>query len=292
MLLTLQARSTHYAAAVLVAFIWSTTFVFTKVLLLKLSPLEILIYRYALAYLSFVAIDPKFERLKGWREEFKFATAGLLGVTLYFLAENYAIHFSTSSNVALLVVISPLITGILAHFMTDGEPITKPFLIGCLVAFAGVSLVILNGHFFLKLNPLGDLLAISASFVFAFYSILLKNLDKAYSATFITRRSFFYALITMIPLTFSPSFRWFPPVLFRPEVALNLAFLAILASSFCFLVWNKVIWWLGAVKANNILYLVPPMTMACSAVILGEHITIFAVLGTILVLCGVYVSQK
>lgn len=291
-MLTLQSRTTHYAAAVLVAFIWSTTFVFTKVLLRELTPLEILIYRYALAYLSFVALNPKFEGMKGWREEMKFAAAGLLGVTLYFLSENYAIHFSTSSNVALLVVISPLITGVLAHFMTEGEPITKPFLAGCFIALAGVSLVVLNGHFVLKLNPLGDLLAISASFIFALYSILLKNLDKAYSATFITRRSFFYALITMIPLTFSPSFRWFPSVIFKPEVMLNLVFLAVLASSFCFMVWNRVIWWLGAVKANNILYLVPPMTMAASALVLGERITVFAVSGTVLVLLGVYISQK
>lgn len=289
---TLRARSAHYYTAVFVAFIWSTTFVFTKVLLLELSPLEILVYRYALAYLSFVAIDPKFEKLKGLRTELTFALAGLLGVTLYFLAENYAIYFSTPSNVALLVVLSPLFTGILAHFMTKGEPLTKSFFVGCIAALSGVFLVVFNGHFILKLNPLGDLLAITASVVFAFYSITLKNLDNAYSAVFITRRSFFYALISMLPLTFSPSFRWFPPALFKPEVLLNLIFLAVLASSLCFLLWNKVIWWLGAVRANNILYLVPPMTMAASALLLSERVTIFAITGTVLVLAGVYVSQK
>lgn len=292
MLLTLSARTKHYYAAIFVAFIWSTTFVFTKVLLEVLSPLEILIYRYVLAYLCFVALDPKFEKPQGLRNELTFAVAGLLGVTLYFLAENYAVHLSTPSNVALLVVLTPLATGLLAHFMTKGEPLTKPFLVGCLIALAGVFLVIFNGHFILKLNPLGDLLAISASVIFAFYSILLKNLDKSYSALFITRRSFFYAVISMLPLTFLPSFRWFPPALFRPSVLLNLVFLAVFASCVCFLVWNKVIWWLGAVKANNILYLVPPMTMAASVLVLGERVTPFALAGTALVLAGVYISQK
>lgn len=288
----LQTRAMHYYAAILVAFIWSITFVFTKALLQELSPLEILIYRYAIAYLCFVVLDPKLEKPLGLRAELTFALAGMLGVTLYFLAENYAIYFSTSSNVALLVVLSPLFTGILAHFMTKGEPLTKPFFVGCLLALTGVFLIVFNGHFILKLNPLGDLLAISASVLFAFYSILLKNLDKAYSALFITRRSFFYALISMLPLTVSSSFRWFPPVLFKPEVLLNLAFLAILASSLCFLLWNKVIWWLGAVRANNILYLVPPMTMACAAILLDERITIFSLAGMSLVLAGVYISQK
>lgn len=292
MLRTLNTRTKHYCAAVFVAFIWSTTFVSTKVLLEELSPLEILIYRYALAYLCFVALDPKFEKPQGLRAELTFAAAGLLGVTLYFLAENYAVHLSVPSNVALLVVLSPLFTGLLAHFMTKGEPLTKSFMVGCIVAMSGVFLVVFNGHFILKLNPLGDLLAISASILFAFYSILLKNLDKAYSALFITRRSFFYALISMLPLTFLPSFRWFPPALLKPEALLNLAFLAVLASCLCFLVWNKVIWGLGVVKANNILYLVPPMTMAASALLLGELVTSFALSGAALVLAGVYISQR
>lgn len=289
---SLQAKTTHYAAALLVSFIWSTTFVFTKVLLEVLSPLEILVYRYIMAYLCFVAIDPKFERLKGWRDEFKFAMAGLMGVTIYFLAENYAIYYSTPSNVALLVVISPIFTGILAHFMTEGEPITGRFMAGCLLAFAGVFLIIFNGHYVLKLHPLGDLLAIMAALVFSYYSIILKNFDKSYSPTFITRRSFFYALLFMLPLTFSPSFRWNPLVLLKPALLLNLGFLAIVGSSYCFMVWNKVIWWLGAVRANNILYLVPPMTMVASALALNERITVFAVAGAVLVLLGVYISQK
>lgn len=289
---SLRAKTTYYAAAILVAFIWSTTFIFTKILLQKLSPLEILIYRYILAYLSFVAIDPKFEKPKGWREELKFAMAGLTGVTIYFLSENYAIYYSTPSNVALLVVISPFFTGFLAHFMTEGEPITKKFLAGGLMALAGVFLVVFNGHYVLKLHPIGDMLAITAALVFSYYSIILKNLDKSYSPIFITRRSFFYALLFMIPLTFSPSFRWDLSVLFKPSVFLSLGLLAVVGSSFCFMLWNKVIWWLGAVKANNILYLVPPMTMVASALVLNERITLLAVAGAALILLGVYTSQK
>lgn len=291
-MLSLQSKTGHYAAALFVAFIWSITFVFTKVLLSELSPLEILVYRYMLAYLYFVAIDPRFEKPQGWLVESKFALAGLLGVTLYFLAENYAIYYGTPSNVALLVVISPLFTGVLAHFMTDGERFTKRFLAGGAIAFTGVFLVVFNGSFVLKLNPLGDLLAISASVIFAFYSILLKNFAKSYSAVLITRRSFFYALIFMLPLTFSPSFRWAPATLLKPPVFLNLAFLAVVASSYCFMLWNRVIWCLGAVKANNLLYLVPLMTMAASALLIGERITVFAGAGALLILLGVYISSR
>ncbi|MDL2298351.1 DMT family transporter [Synergistaceae bacterium OttesenSCG-928-D05] len=288
----LRGKTGYYLVALFVAFIWSVTFVFTKVLLDDLTPFEILFYRYVVAYLVLVVAYPKFEKPKSVKEEIKFALAGLLGVTLYFLGENYALSYSTASNVALLVVIAPLITGIFAHFLTKGEPITRNFAVGGVVAMAGVFLVIFNGHFVLKLHPIGDMLAIGAAVSFAFYSIILKNMDKSYSAVFITRRSFFYALLAMVPMLFTPMFAWKPEVLVRPAIFANLAFLSVIASSLCFMLWNKVIWRLGAVKANNILYLVPLMTMIASAIVLSERITVFAIAGAVLILGGVYISQK
>ena len=45
-------------------------------------------------------------------------------------------------------------------------------------------------------------------------------------------------------------------------------------------------------KANNLIYITPPLTMLFSALVLGERITPFAVAGGALILSGVYISQK
>ena len=48
--------------------------------------------------------------------------------------------------------------------------------------------------------------------------------------------------------------------------------LGILASSICFVLWNKVILHIGAVKSNNFIYLIPLITMITSAIMLKEII--------------------
>ena len=108
----------------------------------------------------------------------------------------------------------------------------------------------------------------------------------------ITRKTFFYSLLSLTPLLFTPLFEWDPGVLMEKEVFGNLIFLGVFASALCFFLWNKVIWQLGAVKANNLMYLVPPIAMLSAALVLEEKITLFAAAGGLLILIGVYFSQK
>ena len=282
-----------YARAIFVTVIWSITFISTKVLLQYLSPTEVLFYRYIIAYLVFIAVSPKPVIPHSLRGEIPFFLCGLLGVTLYFLFENCALLYSTASNVSLLVSSAPMLTGVVAHFLTKNEKMDRRFAVACIFGLSGVFLIVFNGHFVLHLNPLGDMLAVLAALSFAFYSIIIKSASKAdYSAIQITRKTFFYSLVTLVPLLFTDAFAWKPEVLVKPEVIGHLVFLGVLASSVCFLLWNKVIWSLGAVKANNLIYLTPPMTMVFASIMLHEKITVCAVAGGALILAGVCISQR
>ena len=70
---------------------------------------------------------------------------------------------------------APFITAILAQmFMKTGEKLQLNFFIGFVVAMAGIILISFNGSQ-LKLNPVGDILAFTAAFVWACYSILTKK---------------------------------------------------------------------------------------------------------------------
>lgn len=59
------------------------------------------------------------------------------------------------------------------------------------MALIGVGLVVFNGSFILKINPLGDFLSLIAALMWAFYCLILKQLDSRYSTAFITRKVFF-----------------------------------------------------------------------------------------------------
>lgn len=281
-----------YAIAVAIITVWSTTFVSTKVLLRSLSPEEIMFCRHILAYLALLAAYPHRHRSSGIREELLFAGAGLFGGTLYFLTENYALKFSMASNVGLLMATAPMLTVLVARFLNANEPFNRQLAVGCGIAFLGVFLVIFNGHFVLKLHPLGDLLAVVAALTWAFYSILVKQIGNRYNGIYITRKIFFYSIVTMLPFLAFGDFRCDFGRLRDPEILLNLLFLGVVASSLCFLVWSKIIWKIGPVAVNNFIYLEPFITMLAAWWLLDEQLTPIAVTGGIVILAGVYISTQ
>lgn len=106
----MHGKTLGHLAAVFTVILWGTTFISTKVLLTGFQPVEILFFRFLLGLAALTAVCPK--RIKGttWRQELTFAAAGLCGVTLYFLAENMALTYTTASNVGVIVSAAPLFT--------------------------------------------------------------------------------------------------------------------------------------------------------------------------------------
>ena len=288
----IRGKLPSYGLAAAVMFVWSITFVATKYLLSYLSPGEILLYRVAVACTVFTALSPRPLPMMGLKTEARIAAAGFLGITLYFLCENMALSFSTASNVALLCSTAPLLTGVLSHIFTAGEKISRRFIIGSFFCLVGIFFIVFNGHFILKLNPLGDLIALCAALSFAAFSVVIRDVKSDYTPAQIARKMLFYTLLSLLLLALTPVMKLHPAQLLRPAVAGNILFLGIFASAFCTWCWNIVIWNLGAVKANNLIYLTPPVTVLFSALILNERITLFAIFGGLLILGGVYVSQK
>ena len=125
--------------------------------------------------------------------------AGVTGGSLYFLTENTALEVTLTTNVAFIVCSTPLLTLLLYRLFFRSEKATWKLTAGSLLALLGVGLVIFNGNFVLKLSPLGDLLSLSAALCWAFYSLIMKQVADRYSSVFITRKVFFYGLLTILP---------------------------------------------------------------------------------------------
>ena len=159
------------------------------------------------------------------------------------------------------------------------------------MAFLGVGLVIFNSSFNLSINPLGDLLSLLAAFCWAIYSIVLKQLNPLYSALFITRKTFFYGVLTAIPfLLIEPSITP-PTVLLDPVLLGNILFLALFCSMFAYLMWAVIIGKIGAVKASNYMYFQPVVTLVFSFLILGEKISVIGYTGCAMILLGVWMAD-
>ncbi|MDF2613565.1 MAG: protein of unknown function transrane [Clostridia bacterium] len=281
-----------HGSAIITIFIWGTTFIATKILLKDFTPIEILFFRFVIGYATLFVISPKVLKPKCWREEIHFAMAGLCGVTLYFLLENIALTYTFASNVGIIISIAPIFTALLAHLLLDGEKLEQRFFFGFIAAIMGISLVALNGSYVLRLSPMGDLLAILAALAWAFYSILMKKVSSfKYSTIQGTRKVFLYGLIFMIPALFIFDFRLNLVRLTSAGNLFNILYLGLGASALCFATWNWSVSLLGAVKTSVYIYLVPVVTIVTSALVLDEKITWMALLGAVLTLAGLYISQ-
>lgn len=283
----------HLVAFVTVA-IWGTTFVSTKVLMLNgLSPAQIFTLRFSIAYVLMLTFNHRRLFADSWKDEVKMAFLGITGGSLYFLSENEAMNFTTTTNTSLIVCSCPLFATLLVRLVyRDSNRINIVQLLGSLLAFVGMVIVVLNGRFVLHLSPVGDALAFTACVCWAIYSLLMKSVSGDYSAAFITRKVFFYGVLTIIPYYFIiPGFpSW--EVFARPKVIGNLLFLGCLASMICFLTWNWCIAKLGAVKATNWVYFNPITTMIFASWVLDEEITPYFLMGAACILAGMYVADK
>jgi drug/metabolite transporter (DMT)-like permease len=289
----------HFFAFVTVA-IWGSTFVFTKMLLLNgLSPAQIFTLRFIVAYVLLLAFEliTRWQSFRlfsaSWRDELMMLLLGITGGSLYFLTENAAMLYTTATNTSLIVCSCPLFAMMLvALAYRQSERFTRVQVIGSLLACMGMAVVVLNGRFVLHLSPIGDMLAFGACLCWAVYSLLMKSVTERYSTFFITRKVFIYGLLTILPyyLVF-PSFPSME-VIFNSQVLWNLLFLSVVASMICFLVWNWVIRQLGAVVATNWVYFNPITTIIFAWWLLHEQITLWFLLGSVLIIVGMILSDK
>ena len=305
----------YHLVAFLVVAIWGSTFVFTKMLLLAgLSAAQIFTLRFTIAYVLLLLYQLLTHRdtfrlfCRSLIDELLMVALGVTGGSLYFLTENSAMSYTTTTNTSLLVSLSPLVATALISLFYKSQRLSRQQTAGSFMAALGVAVVVLNGRFVLHLSPLGDTLAFSAALCWGFYSLLMIRAGQRYDTGFITRKVFAYGLLSMIPYyLLSPA----EAQLFLPSAVsgtaaaansslftlhssliLNLLFLGCIASMGCFLAWNWVLKKLGAVVATNYVYFNPVTTILFAWAILSEQITLWFLLGTVLILVGMYLADR
>lgn len=289
-----RSSTMAHLGALLAVSVWGTSFVSTKFLLDNgLHAVEIYIYRFLLAYLLVLAFCHKKLWCNSLRDEVMLMVCGLCGGSIYFIAENTALNYTLVSNVSLITTLAPLLTTLLIGVLYKNERPGKWVYIGSVIAFVGVACIIFKEGFNLKVMPLGDLLALSAAFSWAIYSVVLRKVNANYSAMFITRKTFFYGLLTALPfMAFEPEI-CDPAVLLRPVVWGNLVFLGLTASMLAYVIWAMSLKRLGAIKASNYLYIQPIVTMIFSALLFdNDPITAVGCGGCVLIIGGVVLGDK
>lgn len=285
----------YHIIAFIIVTIWGGTLVSSKLLIQAgMAEHEIFIARALIAYIAICPFAPRRLWANNWRDEVLFIFIGMLGGSLYFILENFAVGLTLVNNVSFIVSLSPLITVFLARIFWKGMRLSTSLLIGSAIAVIGVGLIIYGGQTDSsgQDNIWGDVLALFSALCFGIYSLLVKFLGKGYNSAFITRKLFAYGFLTALPWLLAKPWNFAFADFLQADVLFNLLFLALVASFGCFLMWNVTVGKLGAVVTSNYIYVSPIATVVISYLFLNEQMCLLAYIGSAAVMLGVIIANR
>jgi drug/metabolite transporter (DMT)-like permease len=219
----------------------------------------------------------------------------LFGTGLHYGIQTIGIQYTTASNASLYAVTGPIsITIIAALFL--GERITWKKAVGIACAMLGVLLVLgidTLKNFQLKGNLLGDLLVFASIFMWGIFTVMGKGMTRKISAIELTALVTFMGTLYMLPLGWLEMSR---SAFSLSSITLQgwaaVAFLGITCSFLATLLYVLALERTESQKVGVYLYTIPPMTYVVAALYLKETIGLNLLLGSIIVIAGVYLTEK
>lgn len=264
----------------------------SKIALDYYEPITIILLRLILssAFLfSGLAIFKRLTRLK--TSDLKlFLLSALFNPFLYFLGENYGLKFSSPTVTAVVIATIPVFTPVVAYFVYR-EKLSLLNIFGLLVSFAGVLFMLIEKDFSLSVSWVGIGWLALAVFTAVFYSVLLKKLAARYDPFLIIAWQNLFGTIYFLPLFLIFDVDHFLTVQPTTELISSLLLLAFFASSLAFVFFTISSREIGISKTNLFTNLIPVFTAVFSFFVLGEAFQIQKMVGMLIVITGVLMSQ-
>ncbi|AXY03313.1 DMT family transporter [Vibrio alfacsensis] len=218
----------------------------------------------------------------------KLAVLALLGMVLNQSLGYYAGLTTSASNMALITSLVPLMSVFLSVPLL-GKSISMLSIVGGVLSLSGLAFMLGHGdirYFFNQDITQGDSLMILASLCYAVYCVLLKRWKMPFNSMTLVYMQGAFTLIMLMPL-------WLRSEHLLPsQSALPLiAYAGIAASIFAPLMWVKAIDLIGADSSAMFMNLMPVVSVALASTLLGEKIHTYHIIGGMLVISGVILSQ-
>jgi drug/metabolite transporter (DMT)-like permease len=280
----------YIALLALANLIWAAQGIAVKVLESKLGPIAITFVPFWITTLLLIPLllrNPN--RTKPTKRDWlSFFIAGVGGQVLAQLGMTWGITRSLASNAAILNLLIPVISAVLASMMLH-EKLTPLRCASFVVGLAGVVLMsaedLRHSAFRDSKMLFGNVLILGGCAGSSFYNVYCKGLMQRFQEVEILIYSYIFASLASIPLLI-----WIEPLSYHAFEAfdtkswLAFAFLAIFMYGVSMLVFFYVLQFLEVTIASASLYLVPVFGVILGATLLHERLTPLAIIGAVVVL--------
>lgn len=281
-----------HISGVIAMIFWGMSFIWSTQVFNYLNPTTTIFFRLiiSMVFLGILLFVFKLNE-KVERKDLKlFALAALFEPFLYFIFESYGLLNSAPVVSSAIIATIPLFTPIAAFFFLK-ERLTPWNIAGFIISFFGVIFMLLNKNLELTVSVKGIAFLFSAVIVAVAYSISLRKLTMLYKPLTITFVQNIIGMIYFIPMFFIMERITPSRIMEIGGYILPLLSLGVFASSAAYTLWAYTFSKLGAAKANIYSNLIPVFTAIFSCIIIGESITLQKVIGILLVIGGLVLSQ-
>lgn len=270
---------------------WGTSFAALKSALGSFSPMTVIWLRMAIASVVFAPMwfflpKPQYRRGDvGW-----LALITLLQPCVYYLAEGYAIQYTTSSAAGVISAIVPLLVAVGAWlFLREHLPWRS--ILAIAVSLIGVAMLSLGGATQTSApNPvLGNMLELIAMVAAAGSMIALKHLSLRYNPWFLTGLQAAVGAIFFLPgaIAGDPA-SWLQAT---PLAWACVAYLGTVVSLAAFGLYNTAITHMPANRAALAINLVPAVALLTGWIVLGEMLAPVQLVGCAVIIGAVVLAE-
>lgn len=283
---------------------WAGAGIAVKEALVVFSPLTLIVLRFTLAILLMLLVGLLFRghEVLGLQRVDKrdiplFVLGGLFQPFLYFIFETYTYQSFASPTIAeAMLSTQPIMAPILA-FIILREKVTRNNVVGILISTVGMLLLLLVGaNNFALGNPWGVLLAIVTVSMSVGYTIILRRIPTRYSSLSIV----FYVQLVALVLFYAV---WgvfdrqslqdtIAPLSADLSPVIAVGYLAVFASVTAFILFCYTVRQIGVTRANVFNNVRPVFTALLMWVIFDEQLPIWKWVGIIVIVIGLFISQK
>ena len=280
---------------ILLSAIWGSAFFAIKISVETINPITVaslrLIIGSIILFLYFKYKDLKFIYSK--KIIFQIFLIGLIGNFIPFSLISWSEMYFQSNTAGLLLSVAPILTLIFSHFLTKDDKFSLLKFLSIIIGLIGVLFIfdiqnlIYNSDSSKFIIP--KLFIIIAAIGYVISSILAYNMRHMNSVTLTTFVTIFAALIS-IPFLIYFEFKSISSYSFNSMI--SLFYLGAFPTALAFLIRFHIIAKAGPIFLSYVAYLIPVFAILWGYIFLNEKINSSTLVGVILILLGVFISQK
>lgn len=276
-------RPQDLARLVALAAMWGGSYLFMRYAVSHLGAVLMIEMRVLIAGIALAAVIYATGGAIGWREHWRaFAFQGVVGIALPFVLIAQALTAIDASTAAILNALSPLFASIVAAVWIR-DPVTPAKAAGIALCIAGTAVLVgWTPTAMTSRELLAASMSVAATALYGYTIVFTKVKLRTASPMGTSAGTLLIAALALLP--FTPADRDLSAV---PAMAwLAVLGLAIVSTTFAYILYYRLIADVGPVKAITVTLLVPIFGMLWGVLFLGEPLTPGRIAGCAIILAG------